>query len=127
MLPRATLTRARDLRRNMTGPERALWWQLRSEVFKPFHFRRQAPVGPYFADFISHRMKLVVELDGDTHSSARDARRDAWFASQGYTTLRFPNLAVVESAEGVAECILDWLHNEELRRRVLGADVAAPP
>ena len=121
MHPRSTINRARDLRRNMTGPERALWWQLRSEVFKPYHFRRQAPAGIYFADFLSHRMKLVVELDGDTHAPRSDARRDAWFAAEGYVTLRFPNSAVVESAVGVAEAILDWIHDEELRRRL------APP
>ena len=121
MQSRSTIAHARDLRRNMTGPERALWWQLRSEAFKPFHFRRQAPAGPYFADFLSHRMKLVIELDGDTHTPNNDARRDSWFAAQGYTTLRFPNSAVVESAEGVAETILDWIHNEELISRL------APP
>ena len=121
MHSRAIINRARDLRRNMTGPERALWWQLRSDVFKPYHFRRQAPAGPYFADFLSHRMKLVIELDGDTHVPRYDHRRDAWFAANGFTTLRFPNAAVVESTVGVAESILDWIHNEELRRRL------APP
>jgi len=117
----ATIARARDLRRNLTGAERALWAHLRSELFKPYHFRRQAPIGPWFADFISHRMKLVVELDGDTHTPAADARRDAWFAAEGYTTLRFPNSAVIESAEGVADAILDWLYNEESIARL------APP
>ncbi len=121
MQPRATIARARDLRRNMTGPERALWWQLRSEVFKPYHFRRQVPAGVYFADFLSHRMKLVIELDGDSHVPRYDDRRDAWFAANGFTTLRFPNAAVIESAVGVAESILDWIRDEELRRRL------APP
>jgi very-short-patch-repair endonuclease len=122
----ATIARARDFRRNMTGPERALWWQLRSDVFKPFNFRRQAPVGPWFADFVSHRMKLVIELDGDTHTPHHDARRDAWFAGLGYTTLRFPNAAVAESAEGVAEETLDWLRIETLRQAFTG-NAAAPP
>jgi len=112
----ATIARARNLRRNMTGPERALWQHLRGDLFKPYHFRRQAPVGPWFADFISHRMKLVVELDGDTHTPATDARRDAWFAAQGYTTLRFPNSEVIECSEGVADAILDWCYNEERRK-----------
>lgn len=112
------IRRARELRNDMTPPERALWRQLRSEVFKPFHFRRQVPVGPYFADFLSHRMNLVIELDGHTHDVKTDARRDAWFAERGFTTLRFPNSAVGESAEGVAEEILDWLWNETQRRRV---------
>ncbi len=117
----AIIARARDLRRNMTGPERALWRHLRSELFKPYHFRRQAPVGPWFADFLSRRMKLVVELDGDTHTPAGDARRDAWFAAEGFSTLRFPNSAVIESSEGVADAVLEWLYNEERRARL------APP
>ncbi|HXZ68177.1 MAG TPA: DUF559 domain-containing protein, partial [Alphaproteobacteria bacterium] len=35
-----------------------------------------------------------------------DARRDAWFKSQGFQTMRFWNHEVLENAEGVAETIL---------------------
>ncbi|MFN4184426.1 MAG: endonuclease domain-containing protein [Hyphomonas sp.] len=98
--------RSRELRRHMPPAEKAVWWHLRSPLFKPYHFRRQAPAGPYFADFISHRMKLVIEIDGDTHTEDKDARRDAWFAERGYETLRIPNSDVYDTVDGVMETIL---------------------
>jgi very-short-patch-repair endonuclease len=50
--------RARQLRRAMTDAERRLWWHLRSMKTKGVHFRRQATIGPYFADFACHECRL---------------------------------------------------------------------
>lgn len=65
------------------------------------------PVGPYFADFLSRELKLVVELDGFSHDQSVDAdvRRDAWMQAQGYRVLRFTNADVMANAEGVARAI----------------------
>ena len=45
-----------------------------------FHFRRQVQLGPYYADFVCHSAKLVIEIDGDTHGSPEqmefDRKRD---------------------------------------------------
>lgn len=106
MTRRPEILRSRELRRDMPPAERKVWWHLRSPVFKPWHFRRQAPIGPYFADFVSHRMRLVIEIDGETHEPAADARRDAWFANRGYETLRIPNTEVYANIDGVMEAIL---------------------
>jgi very-short-patch-repair endonuclease len=62
-------------------------------------------LGPYFADFASHKAKLVIEVDGDTHGVANgpghDARRDAYLAERGFTVLRFSNRDVLHNPEGV--------------------------
>ena len=42
--------RARKLRRELTKPERLLWWALRSAT-PGFHFRKQHAAGPYVLDF----------------------------------------------------------------------------
>jgi very-short-patch-repair endonuclease len=44
------LTRARELRRNMTPGEKILWRFLRSNKFKDFHFRRQQVIDGYIAE-----------------------------------------------------------------------------
>ena len=85
----------------MPPAEKAVWWHLRSPLFKAYHFRRQAPLGPYFADFISHRMNLVIEIDGDTHTPEKDADRDAWLAARDYETLRIPNCDVYDNVVSV--------------------------
>ncbi|MDP2410482.1 MAG: endonuclease domain-containing protein [Pseudolabrys sp.] len=96
---------AKTLRRGMTRAETLLWRYLKAHHLDGVQFRRQTPVGPYIADFCSHRMRLVVEVDGETHDfqdrHQRDAMRDRWFASQGYRVLRFTNDDVLRNLEGV--------------------------
>lgn len=50
--------RARKLRREMTKPERLLWWALKADK-TGFHFRRQHAAGPYVLDFYCDRVKLT--------------------------------------------------------------------
>lgn len=100
-----------------------MWNLLRMEPFRPFHFRRQVPLGPYYADFASHTARLVIEIDGASHTFgdavAYDARRTAFIATQGYRELRFNTIDVLKGIEGVAEVVLAACTE--------GAAQAAPP
>ena len=100
---------AKSLRRGMTRAEVLLWRYIKAHHLDGVQFRRQTPVGPYIADFCSHRMRLIVEVDGETHDfqerQAHDARRDNWFVSQGYRVLRFTNDDVLKNLEGVVAVI----------------------
>jgi very-short-patch-repair endonuclease len=101
--------RSRRLRRDATDAERKLWPRLRRLSINDSHFRRQATIGPYFADFACHRRRLVIELDGGQHNreeeGRRDARRDAYMRANGYRILRFWNNDVMHNIEGVIETI----------------------
>ena len=93
--------RARALRRRMTWSEKRLWEELRK---LDCNFRRQAPIGPYFADFATHGRKLVIEVDGGIHErlaevAARDAARQRWLENEGYAVLRFTDRQVVNDIE----------------------------
>jgi very-short-patch-repair endonuclease len=103
--------RARDLRRAMTEAEKRLWWQLRQLPLANSHFRRQAPIGPYFADFASHKCRVVIEVDGGGHAEARQAAfdnaRSAYLKSRGYRVLRFWNNEVLQEIEGVMTLIYE--------------------
>ncbi len=117
--------RARELRRDATPVERRLWRALRLVEVPEGHFPRQAPVGPYVADFANHSLRLVVELDGEQHGHSlglrRDAKRTAYLAEQGYRVLRFWNHEVVENLDGVVETILAAVAQRA------GAGVPLPP
>jgi very-short-patch-repair endonuclease len=68
---------------------------------------RQAPVGPYYADFVCRACKLIVEVDGSQHAdSAHDGKRDAILIALGYRVLRFWNADVLGSIEDVCETIV---------------------
>ena len=43
-----------------------LWRALRNHQIDGHGFRRQMPIGPYFADFVCLQRKIVVEADGRT-------------------------------------------------------------
>jgi len=102
-----TRTRARELRREMTEPERRLWQIVRAGRLG-FKFQRQVVLAPYIADFAARSERLVIEIDGETHGSdiAYDARRTADLEARGYRVLRFTNAEVMSNPEGVTRTIL---------------------
>jgi very-short-patch-repair endonuclease len=89
----------------MSPPEARLWNMLRMEPLDAVHFRRQVPIGPYYADFASHRARLVIEVDGSFHTTdhaiAHDTRRDVFIEGQGYRVLRFTTTDVLYHLDGV--------------------------
>ncbi|MBI1235703.1 MAG: DUF559 domain-containing protein [Alphaproteobacteria bacterium] len=112
-------SRAQSLRNNMTDHERLVWYVLRGWRERGFHFRRQAPIGNFIVDFVCHRYRLVIEIDGSQHDFAgnreQDARRDAWLRGEGYEVLRVWNVDVRENLDGVMDGIYAAVC--ELRRR----------
>jgi very-short-patch-repair endonuclease len=81
------------------------------------HFRRQAPIGSYYADFACHRRRLIIEVDGSGHGeprqSAADAERTAFLESRGYRVLRFWNNEVLQQIDGVMSAIFEALQPAE--------------
>ncbi|QNN68640.1 endonuclease domain-containing protein [Sphingomonas lutea] len=84
----------------MTDAERAMWRLLR-EGFPEHHFRRQVPVRHYIADFVCHRAKLVIEVDGGQHREDVDGVRTANIEAEGYRVIRFWNNDVLGNPDGV--------------------------
>jgi very-short-patch-repair endonuclease len=103
-----TRQRARELRAAMTPQERRLWAKLRElNRMLGLNFRRQAPIGPFIADFADLGRRLVIEVDGSGHGGARDQRRDDWLGVQGFTVLRAWNSDVNDNLEGAVQAVLD--------------------
>ena len=102
--------RGRSLRRDSTSAERILWRHLKERNLSGYKFVRREPIGPYIADFVYRDVKLIIEIDGVTHSSdeemAADQRRTRFLEDCGYRVIRFTNEAVFENVDGILECIL---------------------
>jgi adenine-specific DNA-methyltransferase len=109
----STTHRARQLRQSPPDAERAMWQALRDRQILGHKFRRQHPVGRYFADFACIEAMLIVELDGGQHFSdegmAADARRTAELNQLGYHVLRFTDREVLVEREAVRLSIFNWL------------------
>ena len=102
---------ARRLRREQTDAERLLWRHLRGRRMRNAKFRRQHPIGPYFADFCSIERRLVIELDGSQHAdlSLEDENRTAFLKSRDYRVLRFWNDQVLVDVDEVLKTIDKFL------------------
>jgi very-short-patch-repair endonuclease len=102
--------RARDLREKTPPAEKKLWSRLRDRRLGGQKFVRQQIIGPYFADFACREKRLIVEIDGATHSTgdeiAADLRREAILREQGYRIIRVTNDDVFNNLDGVCETIL---------------------
>ena len=96
--------RSRELRNNKTKSESLLWSVLRSRQLGGLKFRRQHPIGPYFADFACLDRHAVVELDGEYHDDQyeMDRKRQAYMESMGWQVIRFANEEVLADVDAVA-------------------------
>ena len=104
--------RARALRQGQTDAEALLWSKLRARQISGLKFRRQHPIGHYFADFACIEIGLVIELDGGQHgedvAAKRDHQRRSGMAALGFQTLRFWNNDVLLQIEAVLEKIMQF-------------------
>jgi very-short-patch-repair endonuclease len=108
-LKTGAVANARALRRKSTAEERILWQTLRRPPYGKF--RRQAPLGAYFVDFVSHSAKLIIELDGGHHAFQQDydEERTRFLQSEGYRVMRFWNRDVADNLDGVFRAIEEAL------------------
>lgn len=121
-LPGGTVDRARELRRNASDAEKALWRALRGRPVGT-KWRWQVPFGPYYADFVCVAARLIVER------RAYDARRTRFLNAQGYRVIRFWNNDVLRNLEGGMETILlslsHWEREGGAKRREGEGDQAS--
>ena len=114
----ASTRRAQSLRRRANRTEQKLWVALRK---LGLNIRRQAPIGPYVADFACHGARLVIEVDGPLHDlfdvNVRDAARTEWLRTQGYAVIRFSAADAYNDPDGVTEKVREAIEERRSQRR----------
>ena len=99
--------RAREMRKNPTAAEKRLW----GEFLRNFKYRvlRQRSIDNFIVDFYCAKLKLVIEVDGDSHFTEEaqeyDAHRTQILEGYGLRVLRFTNAEVLQNFEAVCEVI----------------------
>ncbi len=115
-----------QLRNEAPPAERKLWAHLRGEQLGA-KFRRQFSVERYVLDFYCPRLRLAIEVDGESHAGdeaqAYDAVRQSEIEALGIVFLRFSNQEIYRNAQSVAETIR--LKVEELKAADLTSEL--PP
>ena len=101
--------RARRLRGTQTSAEARLWRVLRGRRLLRWKFRRQHSIDRFIVDFVTLEGKLIIEVDGATHSTeteiTRDTDRTQVLESCGFQVLRVTNIDVYENLDGVLQLI----------------------
>jgi very-short-patch-repair endonuclease len=101
----STKEKRRDLKKNQTNPEEIMWSKLRNRQFMNLKFRRQYGIGEYIADFYCAELKLVIEIDGESHFTEEgikyDEIRTTFMKSLGIKVIRFTNKEIMENIEGI--------------------------
>lgn len=93
------------MRAQPTPFEDKLWQQIRASRLDGLKFSRQITLGDFICDFVCRNLRLVIEIDGDTHERARDAERDYALGRMGYRVLRFSNADIGNNLDGVLATI----------------------
>jgi very-short-patch-repair endonuclease len=99
------------LRNEAPSAEVVLWKKLRRRQIHNYKFRRQHSIGPYIVDFYCPELKLVIEIDGQTHfnnpaTEAQDLQRQHYIEQEGFTVIRFTNTEIYHTLDTV----LEYLH-----------------
>jgi len=104
------------LRSNLPKAEVILWSKLKSKGLDGYKFRRQYSVGKFVIDFYCPRLKLAIEVDGDSHfsekSEARDKERQRFIESFKISFLRFTNKDIYENLGEVLATIKDRMQKK---------------
>jgi very-short-patch-repair endonuclease len=104
------IQKARQLRERQTNAEALLWRSLRNRRLARWKFRRQHLIGRFVVDLVCLDAKLVIEVDGATHSTAdeiaRDSARTHELETCGYHIMRVTNSDIYDNMDGVLETIL---------------------
>lgn len=103
---------ARNLRNNSTLSEILFWNEVKRKQFG-FQFYRQKPIGKFIVDFFCPDLKLVVEIDGDSHGHSqvkiKDDAKDKYLSSMGLTVLRYDDKAIKQELDQVINHLSDWI------------------
>jgi very-short-patch-repair endonuclease len=103
--------RAKELRKNMTAAEKKLWHNFLHNF--PLRILRQRPIDNFIVDFYCAKLKLVIEVDGDSHFTnegmKKDIRRTEILQGYGLRVIRFTNDEILHNFEAVCEKIESFL------------------
>jgi len=102
---------ARNLRNNSTLSEVLLWNELKGRQINGFQFFRQKPIGNFIVDFYCTKLKLVIEIDGDSHeikkNQIRDKKKDQFLQSLGLSIIRIGDWDVKQNLSVVIEELVE--------------------
>jgi very-short-patch-repair endonuclease len=100
---------ARKNRNNPSPAEKKIWYEvLCRKRFEGYKFTRQKPIANFIVDFYCSKLRLVIEIDGDSHAESKeyDETRTNILNQYGLRVLRYTNRDVMNNIEGVYQDLM---------------------
>jgi very-short-patch-repair endonuclease len=95
--------RAQKIRRNMTISEKIFWNKILKNI--NFKFLRQRIIDNFIVDFYCPKLKLIIEIDGDSHfdefSIEYDKKRTDILESYNLKVIRYLNSDIKNNFENI--------------------------
>jgi len=112
---------ANENRKEMTKAEACLWkYALRAKQMG-YTFNRQRPVMNYIADFMCKPLKLIIEVDGYSHSLEnvikKDIIRQNELEQAGFKVIRFSDKEVLTQIIQVRTAIFEVIQQLEIKMK----------
>ena len=104
---------ARELRTNtQSKAEKYIWKAILSRKQTGHKFLRQRPIDNFIVDFFSPSLKLIIEIDGNSHlnKGSYDRYRQNMLESFGYKLVRFNEGDVLNNISDVIDQVYHIIH-----------------
>jgi very-short-patch-repair endonuclease len=100
--------RARELRKAGNLSEALFWQQVKRKQFCGLDFDRQKVIGRYIVDFYCASLKLIIEIDGDSHNNKEkyDDERNSFLERFGLRVIHIDDKDIKRNLDGV----MIWLN-----------------
>lgn len=113
---------ARRLRNHSTKAEIKLWGYLKNRQMKGYDFHRQKPIEDFIVDFFCNKLKVVIELDGYTHTFEntfeKDKLKEEKLRQLGISVLRFQDNEVMNNIDNVLRAIQYFIEEFEMKEKI---------
>lgn len=107
--------RTRELRKNMTEPEKKLRFWFFKKIEKGIRIYKQRAIDNFIVDFYIPKAKLVIEIDGESHFDEQwkvyDLERTTILEWLWLEVIRFTNEEVMNNFEWVCEKLEELIKN----------------
>jgi len=103
---------AKRLRKNSTFSERLLWKHLKGRQILGYQFSRQKPIDEYIVDFYCNKLRLIIEIDGISHSEKKeyDQKRHKKLKDLGLEIIHFDGYYVVNHIHETLEMLINKIN-----------------
>jgi very-short-patch-repair endonuclease len=108
---------AHKLKKEMTKAEVCLWKYILRDSKTRYKFRKQRIIDKYIVDFVSLELKLIIEVDGESHNhieiSKNDIIRQEYLEKLGYRIMRFTDEEILKELTSIGIMVEQGILEQE--------------